>query len=121
MLGDENPDDDHSPATDPQLAAQEFRCDRERTDCANVWTVAPTTPGRYTLWARTWDVNGVPSAWIGTRLRIREGNTPTPTPTVTAVPTATGTPTPSPTATSTVTPTTVTGLAAATVTTTKTP
>jgi hypothetical protein len=105
VLGDENPDEERSPATDPQLAKQYFYCDQERNDCANVWTVTPTTPGRYTLWARAYDVTGTPSEWTGTPLRVRVGNTPTPTPTVTVTPTATGTPTPSPTATSTVTPT----------------
>jgi hypothetical protein len=105
VLGDENPDEEHSPATDPQLAAQNFYCDQERTDCANIWSVAPTTPGRYTLWARVYDVSGVPSAWIGTPLRIREGNTQTPTPTVTGTPTATPSPTATATATSTATAT----------------
>jgi hypothetical protein len=105
VLGDENPDEEHSPATDPQLAAQNFYCDQERTDCANIWSVAPTTPGRYTLWARVYDVSGVPSPWIGTPLRIREGNTQTPTPTVTGTPTATPSPTATATATSTATAT----------------
>ena len=119
-VGDESPDRDWSPATDPQLAAQDFTCDQALTDCATIWTVAPTTPGRYTLWARAADVNGTYSTWTGTRLRIREGNTPTSTPTVTATPTATGTLTATPTstvtstATATVTPTTIAGLAAAT-------
>ena len=36
--------------------------------CANVWTIAPTTPGRYTLWARGRDnTTGVLSPWTGHR------------------------------------------------------
>jgi len=114
VLGDENPDEERSPATDPQLAAQNFYCDQERNDCANIWTVAPTTPGRYTLWARAYDMASVPSEWTGTPLRIRAGNTPTATPTIAATPTATGTPAATPTPTGTATPTTVAGLAATT-------
>ena len=108
LLDDDHPDGDYSAATDPQLAAQDFFCDEERTECANVWNVAPTTPGRYTLWARVQDKSGTLSSWVGTRLRIREGNPPTQTPTVTATPTATATTT----STATPTPTMVSGLAA---------
>ncbi|MFN8635660.1 MAG: hypothetical protein U0893_17570 [Chloroflexota bacterium] len=95
--GDENPDQDHSSALDPQLAGQDFFCESQ-PDCATVWTISPTTPGRYTLWARVQDVSTVVSPWVGTRLRIRD----VPTPTQTAIPTATAVPptaTPIPTAT----------------------
>jgi hypothetical protein len=125
VLGDESPDDEHSPATDPQLAAQDFNCEQQ-TDCATVWTVMPTAAGRYTLWARAVETTGQVSPWVSRRLRIREAHTPTPTPTVTATPTETATPTAtateSPTATSTATPTATTIVGAAgTLTPTKTP
>jgi hypothetical protein len=97
--GDESPDGDHSPATDPELAARNFNCE-EQTDCAYVWTIAPTSPGRYTLWARTVDTSGVYSPLASTRLRIRDVPTatltPIPTNTPTPVPTATPTPVPPP-------------------------
>src|SRR5262249_12361844 len=86
-----NPDQDHSPATDPQLASQGIRCERQ-TDCASVWTVTPTTPGRYTLWGRAADTAGNVSAWSSVRLRIRDVATAAPT--TTATPTSTVTPTP---------------------------
>jgi len=112
VLGDENPDADHSPATDPQLANQDFHCE-QRTDCATVWTVMPTVTGRYTLWARGVDTAGQASPWVGTRLRVREGNTPTPTatetPTATATPTPAATSTATSTATATATATTISG------------
>jgi hypothetical protein len=88
-LGDESPDQDHSPATDPQLAAQALDCDG-RSDCAFVWTSTPTTPGRYTLWARAYAETGGLSEWASTRLRIRD---------VPAAPTATATPATVPTST----------------------
>jgi hypothetical protein len=106
-LGDGRPDQDHSPATDPQLASQGLNCDR-KSDCAFVWTVSPTTPGRYTIWGRAVDRNAVESDWTSTRLRVRDAPTVTPTSTATSttVPTPTptlpaDTPTPTPTATPT--------------------
>ena len=102
-LGDENPDQDHSPATDPQLVSQGIRCEGQ-TDCAFVWTISPTTPGRYTLWGRSADRAGVLSEWTSTRLRIRDAATATPTTTV--PPTSTTAPAP-PTATATATATSV--------------
>jgi hypothetical protein len=98
VLGDENPDQDHSPATDPQLASQSLLCEGQ-TDCAYVWTINPTTPGRYTLWGRSTDTAGQLSAWASTRLRIRDAvpATATPTTTSTPVPAATATPSPTPT------------------------
>jgi len=120
VYGDDDPDGDRSPATDPQLAPQDFFCDQDRTECANVWRVTPTTPGRYTLWARVQDVTSALSPWVGTPLRVREGNTPTPTPTITATPTATATATATATSTATPTATTISGMAA-TVTPTKSP
>jgi hypothetical protein len=104
VLGSESPDVDHSPATDPELAGREFNCE-ERTSCAIVWTVTPTTPGRYTLWARSVDTADQHSPWVSTRLRIREGSVPTLTPTATATATATSTATPAPVVTETPTPT----------------
>jgi hypothetical protein len=104
VLGDDNPDDDHSPAVDPQLGPRGFRCD-EVLDCATVWTANPTYPGRYTLWGRSVDTTGLPSDWASVRLRIRDTGTATPTPTatptLTATPMATDTPTVEPTATAT--------------------
>jgi hypothetical protein len=108
VRGDESPDEDHSPALDPQLASQGFACE-DQTECANVWTIAPTEPGRYTLWARTQDMTSALSPWVSTRLRIRDLPTPTqtalPTATATETPTATLTPTATATATSTATAT----------------
>ncbi|MBX7106934.1 MAG: hypothetical protein K1X57_22885, partial [Gemmataceae bacterium] len=104
VLGDERPDGDHSPATDPELAVRSVACDG-RLDCAFVWNVVPTTEGRYTLWARAQRQSGVLSDWVGTGLRIRPANTPTPTLIPTATLTATPTFTPTATATATFPPT----------------
>jgi hypothetical protein len=119
VYGNESPDGDRSPATDPQLAPRDFFCDQSRTDCASVWTVSPTTPGRYTLWARVTDTTATLSPWVGTPLRVREGSAATPTPTVTPTPPATATVPPTATATATstetATPTPTTSTSAAVV------
>src|SRR5262249_9448502 len=82
VLGDDNPDTDHSPATDPELATHDFSCESQ-TECANIWTIAPTTPGRYTLWARAADTSGQRGPWASVRLRIRDVGTATTVPTST--------------------------------------
>jgi hypothetical protein len=111
VLGTESPDDEHSPAVDPELRPRGFRCDDNRTDCAFMWTATPTYPGRYTLWGRAVDTTGLPSDWASVRLRVRDvgtatpTQTPSPTPTETAAPTATATATPTDVATATPTAT----------------
>jgi hypothetical protein len=92
VLGEDSPDEDHSPATDPELARRDFDCAAvsDLTECANVWTIAPTVPGRYTLWGRTAERSGVLSEWTPIKLRIRDIG-PTATPTSTSTPTATPT------------------------------
>jgi hypothetical protein len=111
VLGDENPDGDYSPATDPELIRRDFDCAAvsSLTECANVWTIAPTVPGRYTLWGRTSDTSGVLSEWVSVRLRIRDVG-----PTATPTPTSTSTATPTPTAVPTDVPATATPTASAT-------
>jgi len=100
---------DNDSASDPSLARQRFDCDKN-TQCANVWLVTPTVPGRYTLRARARDVNDNRTDWVSmTSLRVRDsGTTPTATvptsqptntpvpaqPTNTPVPPATNTPIP---------------------------
>jgi len=114
VLGSDSPDAEHSPSTDPEFAARTFRCD-SRLSCATVWSIAPTTGGRYTLWARGQRDSGTYSAWIRADLRVREANTPTstPTPTMTPLP---ETATPTATATATITPGTATATPTATTT-----
>ncbi|MCC6177077.1 MAG: hypothetical protein IT305_17345 [Chloroflexi bacterium] len=88
---------------DPELdQTRRFPCDSQ-TSCANIWTIAPTVPGDYTLRARARDTAGVRSEWTRIPLRIRIG--PTPTPTFTAAPADTATPTATPTETSVPAPT----------------
>jgi hypothetical protein len=98
VLGEDSPDEDHSPATDPELARRDFDCTAvsNLTECANVWTIAPTVPGRYTIWGRTAETSGLLSEWTPVKLRIRDVGptaTPTPTSTATATPTQTAIPT----------------------------
>lgn len=82
---------DNDNQEDPELADErEFDCDGN-VDCANVWRVSPSTPGRYNIVARARDVNGNTSEAVA-ELRIREGAEPTPT--ATPSPTAAATPTP---------------------------
>ncbi len=113
VLGDESPDEEHSPAVDPELRPRGFRCDDNLPDCAIVWTATPTYPGRYTLWGRSVDTTGLPSDWASVRLRVRDvgtatpTQTPSPTPTETTTPTATATATPTDVATATPTATPV--------------
>jgi hypothetical protein len=117
-------EDEFSPATDPQLARQQLDCD-DRTNCAHVVTIAPTTAGRYTLRARTRDTAGIQTGWVGRNLRVRPANTPTvtltppPAATATPVPTETPAPTATPVPTNTPVPTpaaTATPLSAAAIT-----
>jgi hypothetical protein len=114
VLGNESPDREHSPATDSELAARTFRCD-SRLSCATVWSIAPITGGRYTLWARGQRDTGAYSDWIRADLRVREAHTPTstPTPTMTLTPEP-ETATPTPTATATLTPESATATPTAT-------
>jgi len=94
---DNNNSNDNA-SSDPELSRKRFDCD-SRTECANVWTIHPTVPGRYTLQARAEGVDNVRSEWVTTSLRVRGSNvTSTPT-TVSATATsapATSTPVPAP-------------------------
>jgi hypothetical protein len=74
-----NNENDNDASDDPALARQRFDCD-DRTDCANVWTVTPTVPGRYTLRARGEGTDDVRSEWVTISFRVRDiGATATPT------------------------------------------
>jgi hypothetical protein len=74
-------------------------CDSQQ-QCASVWDVTPTKPGRHTLRARTRDAAGTRTEWVTKELRVRDGPTPTPgAPTPTPGP---GTPTATPTQAATV-------------------
>ena len=82
-LADDNDNDDGD--VDPVLRErQRFDCD-ERTECANVWTVAPTQPGDYVIVGRANDTDNQRTEST-VELRVREGPTPTPTPTATPAP-----------------------------------
>jgi cell division septation protein DedD len=100
---DNNNENDNDASNDPALARQRFDCD-DRTECANVWTISPTIPGRYTLRARGRGNDDVRSEWVTTPFRVRDigatatpsGATATPT-TAAATPTATTAATATPT------------------------
>lgn len=98
-----NNENDNDASSDPQLARQRFDCD-DRTECANVWTVAPTTAGRYTLRARAEGTDDIRSEWTTITFRVREGSA-TSTPTTAPTTEATATPTTVPTATPSGSPT----------------
>ena len=88
---DNNQNDNDASGADAALARQEFDCD-SNTQCANVWSITPTIPGRYTIWARLRDVNDVRTDWIGSAsLRVRGTTGAGPTATVTATSAATAT------------------------------
>jgi hypothetical protein len=60
---------------DPVLDANHrFNCD-QRTECASVWTLAPTKAGRHQLRARAQAQGGAPTEWIALAVRVREGPT----------------------------------------------
>jgi hypothetical protein len=102
---DNNNENDNDASNDPALARQRFDCDN-RTECANVWTISPTIPSRYTLRARGRGEDDVRSEWVTIPFRVRDiGATSTPsgataTPTTAAPATATTAP-PAATATAT--------------------
>ncbi|MCC7370042.1 MAG: hypothetical protein IT306_16575 [Chloroflexi bacterium] len=98
-----NNENDNDASDDPALARQRFDCD-DRTECANVWSVSPTRPGRYTLRARAEGTDDVRSEWVTIPFRVRDiGATSTPTtgPSVTPTTAATSAPTSAPTSTPT--------------------
>ena len=64
-------ENDNDASNDPQLARKRFDCD-DRTECANVWTISPTIPGRYTLRARGEGVDDVRSEWVTIPFRVRD-------------------------------------------------
>jgi hypothetical protein len=89
--GNDNNQNDNDASADAALARQEFDCDNN-TQCANVWSITPTIPGRYTIRARLRDVNDVRTDWIGSAsLRVRGTTGVGPTATVTATSAATAT------------------------------
>ncbi|MGE3267696.1 MAG: hypothetical protein AB7P40_03040 [Chloroflexota bacterium] len=118
-----NNENDNDASNDPELSRKRFDCD-SRTECANVWTISPTIPGRYTLRARARGDDGVRTEWVTTTFRIRDiGATATPTATsaTAATPTATtaageATATPTTAAAETATPTPAAATATATTT-----
>ena len=110
-----NNENDNDASDDPALARQRFDCDN-RTECANVWTVSPTIPGRYTLRARAEGEDNVRSEWVNIEFRVRDiGATSTPAATGTPAPTGTAAATATPAATvpADITPTATAGAASA--------
>ena len=111
-----NNENDNDASNDPQLARMRFDCD-DRTECANIWTISPTIPGRYTLRARGEGVDDVRSEWVTIPFRVRDiGATATPVATGTAAATATSAATSAPTSAATATPAATTAAATATAT-----
>ena len=107
----ENENDNDSSSSDSELSGDEHDCNNE-TNCANVWSVKPTTSGDYVLRARGRGTDGITSEWVKTVLRVREGDaTATPTPAATSAATsaptsaATSVPTSAPTSVPTSAPT----------------
>ena len=101
-----NNENDNDASNDPTLVRQRVNCDGV-TDCAKIFTVSPTIPGRYTLRARAEGVDDARSEWTNIAFRVREGNataTPTTAATATATTAATSVPTEVPTATPTTAP-----------------
>jgi hypothetical protein len=88
-------DDENDPALGEEREAD---CD-EREECANVWEIQPSKPGRYVIYARARDEAGNRTEVSG-EVRFR-GEEPTATPTATSTAQPTATPTSTPTATTT--------------------
>jgi hypothetical protein len=62
--------DNPSSSSDPELSRKEHDCNGT-PNCANVWSVKPTEPGDYVLWARAKGEDGVTSALATTLIHIR--------------------------------------------------
>jgi len=98
---DDSNNDNSDPDFDPILRERHrFDCDNQ-TECAQVWTVAPTVPGDHVLEARARDSVEQMATVMRITIRVRESGATT---TVTATASPTASPSPSPTATNTPTP-----------------